>query len=100
MKTLYTGKTKNVLLDEENGIVHLLFKDDMTGENGKKWFLLCTSRGFKPVAVQKRKEGALQRWDKDSDDCVKSRNQNEYGLHYRGVAVATSPYLVIGGNLG
>ncbi|MBR2848699.1 MAG: phosphoribosylaminoimidazolesuccinocarboxamide synthase [Clostridia bacterium] len=34
MKTLYTGKTKNVLLDEENGIVHLLFKDDMTGENG------------------------------------------------------------------
>ena len=34
MKTLYTGKTKNVLLDEENKIVHLLFKDDMTGENG------------------------------------------------------------------
>ncbi len=34
MKTLYTGKTKNVLLDEENGIVNLLFKDDMTGENG------------------------------------------------------------------
>ncbi len=34
MKTLYTGKTKNVLLDEENGIVHLFFKDDMTGENG------------------------------------------------------------------
>ena len=34
MKKLYTGKTKDVLLDEEKGIVHLLFKDDMTGENG------------------------------------------------------------------
>ena len=34
MKTLYTGKTKNVLLDETTGIVHLFFKDDATGENG------------------------------------------------------------------
>ncbi len=34
MKTLYTGKTKNVLLDEETNIVSLLFKDSMTGENG------------------------------------------------------------------
>jgi len=34
MKTLYTGKTKDVLLDEEKNIVHLLFKDSMTGENG------------------------------------------------------------------
>ncbi len=34
MKTLYTGKTKDVLLDEETNIVSLLFKDSMTGENG------------------------------------------------------------------
>ena len=34
MKTLYNGKTKNVLLDEATGIVHLFFKDDATGENG------------------------------------------------------------------
>lgn len=34
MKTLYTGKTKDVLLDEEKNIVHLLFKDSATGENG------------------------------------------------------------------
>ena len=34
MKVLYTGKTKDVLLDEEKNIVHLLFKDSMTGENG------------------------------------------------------------------
>ena len=34
MKTLYTGKTKNVMLDEETNIVSLFFKDSMTGENG------------------------------------------------------------------
>lgn len=34
MKTLYTGKTKNVLLDEETNVVSLLFKDSATGENG------------------------------------------------------------------
>ena len=34
MKTLYNGKTKTVLLDEETGVVNLLFKDSATGENG------------------------------------------------------------------
>ncbi len=34
MKTLYTGKTKNVMLDEENNVVNLFFKDSATGENG------------------------------------------------------------------
>ncbi len=34
MKTLYSGKTKDVMLDEETNIVSLLFKDSMTGENG------------------------------------------------------------------
>jgi phosphoribosylaminoimidazole-succinocarboxamide synthase len=34
MKTIYVGKTKNVLLDEETGAVCLLFKDSATGENG------------------------------------------------------------------
>ncbi len=34
MKMLYQGKTKNVMLDEETGIVHLFFKDSATGENG------------------------------------------------------------------
>lgn len=34
MKTLYDGKTKNVLTNEETGEVYLLFKDDATGENG------------------------------------------------------------------
>ena len=34
MKKLYEGKTKDVMLDEETGIVHLFFKDSATGENG------------------------------------------------------------------
>jgi len=34
MKTLYDGKTKTVMLDEENNVVNLLFKDSATGENG------------------------------------------------------------------
>lgn len=35
MKTLYKGKTKDVLLDETSGEYFLLFKDDATGEDGK-----------------------------------------------------------------
>lgn len=34
MKVLYTGKTKDVLLDEDKNIVSLFFKDSATGENG------------------------------------------------------------------
>ena len=34
MKTLYEGKTKNVLADEATGDVYLFFKDSATGENG------------------------------------------------------------------
>ena len=34
MKTLYKGKTKDVLMNEEDGSVYLLYKDDATGENG------------------------------------------------------------------
>ena len=35
MRTLYTGKTKDVLIDEGTGEVCLLFKDSATGENGQ-----------------------------------------------------------------
>ncbi|MDR1993863.1 MAG: phosphoribosylaminoimidazolesuccinocarboxamide synthase [Nitrososphaerota archaeon] len=34
MKTVYRGKTKNVLLDDVNNNYFLLFKDTATGENG------------------------------------------------------------------
>lgn len=34
MKTLYHGKTKDVLTNEATGAVYLLFKDSVTGEDG------------------------------------------------------------------
>lgn len=34
MKTLYRGKTKDVLTDEATGAIYLYFKDDATGEDG------------------------------------------------------------------
>lgn len=34
LKTLYNGKTKDVLTNEETGTIYLLFKDDATGLNG------------------------------------------------------------------
>ncbi len=34
MKTLYDGKTKAVLTDLQTGDIYLLFKDDVTGEDG------------------------------------------------------------------
>jgi phosphoribosylaminoimidazole-succinocarboxamide synthase len=34
MKTVYEGKTKDVLLNEESGDCFLFFKDSVTGENG------------------------------------------------------------------
>lgn len=34
MKKLYKGKTKDVLMNEGDGSVYLLYKDDATGENG------------------------------------------------------------------
>ncbi|MCL1829743.1 MAG: phosphoribosylaminoimidazolesuccinocarboxamide synthase, partial [Oscillospiraceae bacterium] len=34
MRTIYVGKTKNVLEDEATGERYLFFKDDATGENG------------------------------------------------------------------
>jgi len=71
----------------------------LVGADAGKWFLLCTTRGVKPVAVQKRKEGALVRWDDDHDLCVAKHNANEYGVHYRGNAAAVQPLLVVGGNL-
>lgn len=71
----------------------------ITGAAASSWFLMACGGAVKPVAVQKRKVGALVRWDTDQDACVKDRNQNEYGIHYRGAAAKTLPHLVIGGNL-
>ena len=78
----------------------ILINPFLTGDNASAWFLMNTRRGIKPVVVQKRKEGALKRWDRDDDICVKDHNRCDYGLHYRGAAALIAPQLIIGGNLG
>jgi len=65
--------------------------------SGNDWYLACTNRGIKPMAVQKRKVGSLIRWDRESDDCVKNRHRYEYGIDHRGAAAAICPHLIIKG---
>lgn len=79
------------------GECSILVNNCMVGDYANYWFLFCTSRGLKPVVVQKRKEGALQHWDQEWSECVMNDNMNVYGLHYRGAAFAAMPHLVIGG---
>ena len=74
--------------------MEILLDPFLTGNN---WYLLCTNRGIRPIAVQKRKVGALVRWDQEHDECVKRFNRCEYGLHYRGAAAGIAPHLVIKG---
>lgn len=91
-----SGNTvSNVHKDE----CEILVNPFLVGDNASKWYLMNTKRGIKPVVVQQRKIGALQRWDNESDTCVKDKNRNEYGLHYRGAAALIAPQLIVGGNL-
>ena len=90
-----SGTSSNIHFEE----AEVLVNPYLTGANSGKWFLMTTKRGIKPVVVQKRKEGTLQRWDKDSDVCVKEHNRNDYGVHHRGAAALIAPQLIVGGNL-
>ena len=74
--------------------VEILLDPFLTGSD---WYLMCTSRGLKPLVVQKRKAGSLQRWDKDSDECVKNHRRYEYGIDHRGAAAAIAPHLIVKG---
>ena len=78
------------------GECKIMVNTGITGPYAKYWFLVNTSRGVKPITVQKRKQGPLVRWDREDSPCVMDHNVNRYGLHYRGAAVAAMPHLVIG----
>lgn len=58
------------------------------------WYVMCLNRGIKPIAVQQRKKGAMTRMDKDDSPSVFERNENDYGLHYRGAATGAMPQLI------
>lgn len=99
-------KAENIL--ENGAAVSNTHKDEckvivnpfLVGDHAGKWYLMTTARGVKPVVIQQRKVGTLQRWDKETDTCVKEHNRCDYGLHYRGAAALIAPQLIIGGNLG
>ena len=78
-------------------VCDLMIHPDLVGTYDDYWFLLQTKGVVKPVLLQKRKTGTLQRWDKDSDECVKTHNRNDYGLHFRGAAALSLPPLAYAG---
>lgn len=94
---------KTDLVVENNATVSNIHRDEVEilldpFLSGNDWFLCCTNRGMKPLAVQKRKVGTLQRWDRESDECVKNRKRYEYGIDHRGAAAAICPHLIIKGS--
>jgi phage major head subunit gpT-like protein len=75
-----------------DGIVDMLVHPKLVGDYAAYWYLLQTKGAAKPFIVQKRKIGALTRMDKDTDACVFEKNENQYGLHYRGAAALAIPH--------
>ena len=93
---------KTDLVVENNATVSNIHRDEVEilldpFLTGNDWYLVCTNRGLKPLAVQKRKVGTLQRWDKESDECVKNHRRYEYGIDHRGAAAAIAPHLIVKG---
>lgn len=77
----------------------LLVLPELVGTYDDYWFLMDTRGVVKPVTVQQRKIGAMVRWDRDTDECVKVHNRYDYGVHYRGAACLTLPHLCYAGIL-
>ncbi len=75
----------------------LLVHPSLVGANAGKWYLMKTKGVAKPVVVQKRKVGNLVRWDDERDECVKTHNRCDYGMHHRGEAALTLPPLAYAG---
>lgn len=90
------AKSENVaaaVVDNPNaGLADLVVNPRLA--TGSAYLMHCGAV-IKPVAVQKRKEGVLTRWDQETDTCVKDKNRNEYGIHYRGAATLTLPNLIV-----
>ena len=81
------------------GTAQLQLEGLLTGDNEDRWFLCVTSRGMKPVAVQKELEEGLVRQDQPNDPCVFDRDENNYGIHYSGNVALTWPQLLYGGGI-
>lgn len=91
-----TTNTTTTIRNANFGATDLLILPELVGTYDDYWFLADTRSVVKPLAVQQRKIGALQRWDKETDECVKNANRYDYGVHYRGAACLTLPHLIYG----
>jgi len=79
------------------GVVDVVVHPLLVSTYDDYWFLGQFKGVLKPVILQKRKEGALTRLDKDTDTCVFEKNENQYGIHYRGAAALSMPHLIYAG---
>lgn len=67
--------------------------------DGGVWYLFGEVANIRAVAVQKRKEPALVRKDRDEDDNVFMQNENYYGADARGEGFLTLPFLAYAGGM-
>ncbi len=81
------------------GSAQLLVLPSFAGAHAARWFLACTTRPLKPVAIQKRTAPALARMDKEGDENVFMRKTFLYGTDARGSAFLAVPHLLYGGGL-
>jgi len=93
----YDSSDKVQVANRNKDKVKVQVVPELVGTYDDYWFLMDCRGAVKPVALQKRKEGTLQRWDTEHDECVKNHNRYDYGLHSRGVAGLTLPHLCYGG---
>lgn len=93
LKDRYVAKDGVQADNPHHGKCEILVHPKLVGTHASKWFLMQSNGVVKPIIVQKRKVGELIAWDTDKDECVKKRNECEYGLHYRGAGALTLPPL-------
>lgn len=67
--------------------------------DGGVWYLFGEVANIRAVAVQKLKEPALVRKDRDEDDNVFMQNENYYGADARGEGFLTLPFLAYAGGM-
>ena len=79
------------------GLVKVIVHPLLVGTYANYWFLGQFNGVVKPILLQKRKVGALTRMDSETAACVFEKNENQYGLHYRGAAALALPHLLYAG---
>lgn len=80
-----------------SGSADYLVVPELSGANASTWFLAATAGVVKPVVVQQRKNAALTRLDRETDENVFLRREYIYGTDARGEAFLAFPHLIYRG---